>query len=226
MNSTSVRAVTALVLLALAGLVIAVGQMPAHASPALIVGDANCNGTVDSVDAAIILQFGAGLVPSLSCSQNADVNGDGSVNALDAALVLQYVAGFLPSLGGPPPPTPTLLTRQDLVDYAHYLYCSYHYGGSGPWTVPICQPGTTDCAAECSCIVNDMLFNFTLEQITRQGMAVTAELLAADVQWCLTHWLPAPLPTPPGPGCDPIVGCGPGCDPIVGCLAVAPDALR
>ncbi len=62
------------------------------------VGDANCNGAVDSIDAALILQLTAGLVGSLPCQQNADVNGNGSVDSIDAALVLQFTAGLLPNL--------------------------------------------------------------------------------------------------------------------------------
>jgi len=61
-------------------------------------GDANCDGVVTAVDAAIMLQFSAGLISELPCARNADVNGDGEVNALDAALVLQFVAGLIPSL--------------------------------------------------------------------------------------------------------------------------------
>ncbi|MCH8850480.1 MAG: hypothetical protein IIC89_06620, partial [Chloroflexi bacterium] len=36
------------------------------ATPTGIVGDANCNGTVDSVDSLIVLQFSAGLFPALN----------------------------------------------------------------------------------------------------------------------------------------------------------------
>ena len=68
------------------------------------IGDANCNMTVDSIDAMLVLQFGAGLTPSLPCLETADANQDGSVNVLDAALILQFSAGLLPSL--PPPPQP------------------------------------------------------------------------------------------------------------------------
>jgi hypothetical protein len=57
-------------------------------------GDVNCNEMVSSIDAALILQLGAGLIGSLDCEENADVNGDGRVNAVDAALVLQHVAGL------------------------------------------------------------------------------------------------------------------------------------
>ena len=63
-----------------------------------LVGDANCDGTVNALDAALILQFSAGLLNSLRCPLGADANGDGTVNALDAALVLQFSAGLLRSL--------------------------------------------------------------------------------------------------------------------------------
>ncbi len=62
------------------------------------VGDANCGGTVDSIDAALVLQLTAGLVPSLRCQGEADVNEDGRVNTIDAALILQYIAGLLHQL--------------------------------------------------------------------------------------------------------------------------------
>lgn len=60
-----------------------------------LTGDAGCNGTLDSVDAALLLQQGAGLVDMLSCPAASDVNGDGTVDSRDVALILQYVAGIL-----------------------------------------------------------------------------------------------------------------------------------
>jgi hypothetical protein len=66
--------------------------------PLTQTGDANCNGLVNAVDAALILQFGAGLTASLPCRDAADVNGDGLVNAIDASLVLQFDAGLLDHL--------------------------------------------------------------------------------------------------------------------------------
>ena len=84
-----------------------------HATPVDVVllrkipaGDADCNGSVDSIDAALVLQYDAGLLSAapgaaaavLSCPRAADVNHDRSVNSIDAALILQYVAGLLPRL--------------------------------------------------------------------------------------------------------------------------------
>lgn len=73
------------------------GKIIVEAAPAL-AGDANCDGSVNSIDAALVLQYGAGLLAELPCQDNADVNGDGVYNSIDAALILQYVAGLLPSL--------------------------------------------------------------------------------------------------------------------------------
>jgi hypothetical protein len=67
-------------------------------TPVGLTGDANCDHTVNSVDAAIDLQYSAGLAASLPCLQTADANHDRTVNALDAALVLQFVAGLLTHL--------------------------------------------------------------------------------------------------------------------------------
>ena len=72
-----------------------------------LYGDASCDGTVNSIDAAVVLQYSAGLLPSLGCPDNADVNGDGQANSLDAALVLQFVAGLIGHLGPPDGLTPT-----------------------------------------------------------------------------------------------------------------------
>jgi hypothetical protein len=66
-------------------------------------GDANCGGAADSIDAAIVLQFGAGLLGELACPDAADVNGDGLIDSRDAALILQFGAGIIDRL---PPPEP------------------------------------------------------------------------------------------------------------------------
>ena len=67
-------------------------------------GDANCNDSVDSIDAAIILQWNAGLLESLTCPERADANDNGTVDSIDAALVLQFTAHLLDRL---PPALPS-----------------------------------------------------------------------------------------------------------------------
>ena len=74
-------------------------ERPLRSTRALeFFGDVNCNGTVDSIDAALVLQQNAGLIPALACQENADVNLDGVVDSRDALLILQHVAGLLPGL--------------------------------------------------------------------------------------------------------------------------------
>jgi len=64
-----------------------------------LIGDVNGDGVANSVDAALILQYSAGLLSSIS--PNGDVNRDGRINPIDAVLVLQFTAGLLMCL--PPP---------------------------------------------------------------------------------------------------------------------------
>ena len=64
-------------------------------TPTAMIGDVDCSGAVNSIDAALVLQRSAGLLSSLRCPQAGDVNGDGRVDAVDAALILQYDAGLL-----------------------------------------------------------------------------------------------------------------------------------
>jgi len=67
----------------------------ATALPQPPLGDASCDGNVTSVDAALVLQFDAGVLDDLICASFADVNGSGSVNAIDASLILQFDAGLI-----------------------------------------------------------------------------------------------------------------------------------
>ena len=55
-----------------------------------LVGDTSCDGVVNVIDAALLLQFNAGLLGSLPCADGADANGDGTINAIDVALILQF----------------------------------------------------------------------------------------------------------------------------------------
>ena len=61
-------------------------------------GNVNCVGGVNSIDAALVLQYGASLIASLACQAAADVNGDGHINSIDAALILQFISGLLSHL--------------------------------------------------------------------------------------------------------------------------------
>ncbi len=65
-------------------------------TPVLVTGDTNGDGRVNAIDAALVLQYAAGLLPSIS--PNSDANRDGQINAIDAALILQYSAGLIPGL--------------------------------------------------------------------------------------------------------------------------------
>ena len=61
-------------------------------------GDVNKDGTTNSVDALLLLQAGADLLPGVPNPENADVNQDSVIDSVDAALILQFEAGFLDSL--------------------------------------------------------------------------------------------------------------------------------
>ena len=62
---------------------------------AALLGDADNNGTVDSVDALLILRYALRILDSLSSMDNADVTGDGEVDSVDALMVLRYALGII-----------------------------------------------------------------------------------------------------------------------------------
>ena len=81
----------------LASAVLAAGGVaPSHLAMANGPGDVNCSGGVDAIDAALVLQYTAGLTGSLPCQGSGDLNANGSPDAVDAALILQFVAGLIP----------------------------------------------------------------------------------------------------------------------------------
>lgn len=63
----------------------------------VLLGDVNGDGWVDSLDAALILQYDAGIKEDLSDSalKAADVNGDDWVDSIDASMILRYDAGII-----------------------------------------------------------------------------------------------------------------------------------
>jgi hypothetical protein len=70
------------------------------ATPPYSAGDVNCDGAINAIDALLVLQQEAGLLPlqPLPCQQNADTNRDHMVNAIDATLILQYSADLIHAL--------------------------------------------------------------------------------------------------------------------------------
>ena len=62
------------------------------------MGDADCDGTIDAVDATLVLQRTAALIPTLPCASLADADGNGAIDSRDAVLILQLVAGLLSTL--------------------------------------------------------------------------------------------------------------------------------
>ena len=66
-------------------------------TPSWLVGDAGCDGSTNSVDALLVLQYAAGYPPSW-CTIHGDANRDGAVDPIDATVILQYDAGLIPAL--------------------------------------------------------------------------------------------------------------------------------
>ena len=69
-------------------------------STAQQLGDASCDSVVDSIDAALVLQFDARLIPELGCREVSDVDNNGTIGSIDAALILQLDAGLISVLPG------------------------------------------------------------------------------------------------------------------------------
>ena len=59
----------------------------------VLYGDVNQDGSVDNMDATLVLQYAANWDVALDTAA-ADVNGDGSIDNMDATLILQYAAGW------------------------------------------------------------------------------------------------------------------------------------
>lgn len=64
-------------------------------APAVLLGDINGDGVVNTIDARWALQAASGI-RTLSDAQSAaaDVNGDGTVNTVDARWILQAASGI------------------------------------------------------------------------------------------------------------------------------------
>jgi hypothetical protein len=71
---------------------------PSLPAEAYTAADVDCNGQINSIDAALVLQLDAGLVDSLPCGVGGDTTLDGATNSIDATVILQMGAGLI----GPP----------------------------------------------------------------------------------------------------------------------------
>lgn len=88
-------------------LAVAAASSSGYAAGEKNLGDVNCDDSIDSVDASLVLQKHAGLAGNLSCQEAGDVNGDELVSAVDAALILQYEAGMIDKFPAQKEPTAT-----------------------------------------------------------------------------------------------------------------------
>ena len=59
---------------------------------AILIGDVNCDGTVDVADVSAVISFMAGDVAGLD-EHRADVNGDGAVDVADISAIISIMAG-------------------------------------------------------------------------------------------------------------------------------------
>ena len=67
------------------------------------VGDADCNGLIQSTDALYILRYTAGIPPASECIADGDTDCDADIDAVDGLGVLRFVAGLPVAPSGCPP---------------------------------------------------------------------------------------------------------------------------
>lgn len=80
-----------------AGFVLKVSKLPEN----IRLGDVNDDGSVNGVDAVLVLKCAAGTLNSSDfLGLAADVNGDGSINGVDAVLILKRAAGTITKFPG------------------------------------------------------------------------------------------------------------------------------
>lgn len=62
-------------------------------------GDVNEDGSVDNLDAVMVLRYDAGTIElNETARSRGDLNGDGMIDNLDATIILKYDAGLIPDL--------------------------------------------------------------------------------------------------------------------------------
>lgn len=113
-------------------------EMVTIASAENIRGDVDGNGTVDSTDARLLLQYAVGKVDASAIDlAAADVDGSGTADSTDARWILQYAVG---KIHGFPDKTRCLqvMVNGETVQLAfadeeeHVGYACYRYEGTSP----------------------------------------------------------------------------------------------
>ncbi len=66
---------------------------------AIATGDANCDGTVNILDAIAVIGHITGQDPQPFCFDNADINGDGIINIVDVIAIVNLATGTKNSFG-------------------------------------------------------------------------------------------------------------------------------
>lgn len=69
------------------------GTIKVEVSNPCIKGDADCNGTIDPMDASYVLQYYVGNIGLDSLQGDCDTSGDGAIDPLDASYILQLYVG-------------------------------------------------------------------------------------------------------------------------------------
>ena len=57
----------------------------------ILLGDANCDGSVNVIDIIMIINYIMGLNPTPFCFANADTNADGSISVLDLIITINII---------------------------------------------------------------------------------------------------------------------------------------
>ena len=130
-----------------------------------VTGDVDCGGSVDSVDAVLVLSFVAQLQPYAQCISVGDINCDDATDAIDALGILRYTAGLTPLNTGP-----------DCIPIGVPLLSTLTIDKFGDGTI-ISSPAGIACGE--GCIVQEAVF----------PTGTTIELVvAADLNWDFSHW--------------------------------------
>lgn len=78
-----------------AGVIDPISAEVSEKADTFVLGDVNGDGSIDNLDASIILQYDAGILSDAIPSELGDTNNDGMVDNLDAVLILKYDAGLI-----------------------------------------------------------------------------------------------------------------------------------